>query len=476
MNYIDKQQFLEKVIVSVRALSISQIVSSRISLKREGRHHKGFCPFHNDNKLGSFIVTDAMGIYKCFSCGAGGDAISFIANNDGLNYVEAAFKIALDKNIISYSEYQEYYERRVYTKEQVKKIEKIYIDLDKNKFENAIAEPNVLNEVYQLFIQATKDLYNDNNNYDGLLSLEHKELLLNGRKLSEVEIINDQYFTFPTRRVLKRFAKLIRAQYGKEDILGTIPGFYKEAGKDYYTFTKHSGIGIPIRNAFNIITGIQVRNDKKIENRNRYIWFSSSFANYDDRYSNGTSSGSPIDVIYPKELKIKSSVFITEGRFKAQQIAKEYGAITISVQGVSTWKGIITEVKNILTSNQIKFLYPDIPKNFDFKGIMIAFDADMNYKYQVYQQANKMSSYLQSNNYSTFYVIWNEIFGKGIDDLILSGNKKKLSKMPCTEWDLIYSDMTKTILDETEYLKMVDVPQEVLKEYFIKHMNHLLIR
>ena len=46
-----------------------------------------------------------------------------------------------------------------------------------------------------------------------------------------------------------------------------------------------------------------------------------------------------MDVLYPKEFPSKA-LFITEGRFKSEAIISRLGAISVSVQGVSSWKGI----------------------------------------------------------------------------------------------------------------------------------------
>ncbi len=80
---------------------VYEIVSSYVELKRNGRLYKACCPFH-DEKTPSFTVTPDRGIYKCFGCGAGGDAISFIEKHEGVNFKEAveigAKKLRLDFN------------------------------------------------------------------------------------------------------------------------------------------------------------------------------------------------------------------------------------------------------------------------------------------------------------------------------------------------------------------------------------------
>ena len=69
---------------------ITDLVSSYVSLdsRRQGRTHKGLCPFHNE-KTPSFMVYEDTQSFYCFGCGAGGDAITFTMKIENLDYVEA---------------------------------------------------------------------------------------------------------------------------------------------------------------------------------------------------------------------------------------------------------------------------------------------------------------------------------------------------------------------------------------------------
>jgi DNA primase len=71
------------------------------SLKRPGWNDGGLCPFHSDNKSGSFRVNLITGAYKCFSCGAaGGDVIAFTISYYGLQFAEALAKLADDWGLV----------------------------------------------------------------------------------------------------------------------------------------------------------------------------------------------------------------------------------------------------------------------------------------------------------------------------------------------------------------------------------------
>ena len=72
---------------------LSDVVGRRVKLVRKGRRHSGLCPFHAE-KTPSFSVVDDDGFYHCFGCGAHGDAISFLRETEGLEFMEAVERLA----------------------------------------------------------------------------------------------------------------------------------------------------------------------------------------------------------------------------------------------------------------------------------------------------------------------------------------------------------------------------------------------
>ena len=79
--------------------SIADVISEQVTLKPAGGGNlKGLCPFH-DEKTPSFNVSTAKGVYFCYGCGAGGDAITFVMNLDHLTFVEAVERLAAKSNI-----------------------------------------------------------------------------------------------------------------------------------------------------------------------------------------------------------------------------------------------------------------------------------------------------------------------------------------------------------------------------------------
>ena len=74
----------EELVTQIKdRLDILDVVSQQVILKKNGSHYWGLCPFHKE-KTPSFSVNPALGIYKCFGCGAGGDAITFIMKTQNI--------------------------------------------------------------------------------------------------------------------------------------------------------------------------------------------------------------------------------------------------------------------------------------------------------------------------------------------------------------------------------------------------------
>ncbi|WP_456322782.1 DNA primase [Hydrogenimonas sp.] len=78
-------------------VDIVDVISNYVELKKNGANFKGLCPFH-DEKSPSFVVSPTKQFYKCFGCGAGGDAIKFVMEFEKLSYPEAIEKLASQYN------------------------------------------------------------------------------------------------------------------------------------------------------------------------------------------------------------------------------------------------------------------------------------------------------------------------------------------------------------------------------------------
>jgi DNA primase len=84
----------ESTLAEIRArVSIVEIISAHISLRKAGRNYTGLCPFHGE-KTPSFSVNEEGGFYHCFGCGAGGNAFTFLSKVEGLSFPEAVRRLA----------------------------------------------------------------------------------------------------------------------------------------------------------------------------------------------------------------------------------------------------------------------------------------------------------------------------------------------------------------------------------------------
>jgi hypothetical protein len=80
------------------AARIYDVVAQFVNLKRSGTRYKALCPFH-DERTPSFYVTPSEGIYKCFGCGKGGDAVDFLMKYNRIKYPDALRHLAAMYNI-----------------------------------------------------------------------------------------------------------------------------------------------------------------------------------------------------------------------------------------------------------------------------------------------------------------------------------------------------------------------------------------
>ncbi|MDR1294565.1 MAG: DNA primase [Bifidobacteriaceae bacterium] len=83
---------------------IEEVVGERVALKPGGSGSlKGLCPFH-DEHTPSFHVRPALGLWHCFGCGEGGDAIAFLRKADALSFVEAVEYLAARCGVVLHYE------------------------------------------------------------------------------------------------------------------------------------------------------------------------------------------------------------------------------------------------------------------------------------------------------------------------------------------------------------------------------------
>src|SRR3954465_5367994 len=70
------------------AVDMVEVVGARTDLRRVGTRWTGLCPFH-DERTPSFSVNAEHKLYHCFGCSESGDAIKFVMETEGLDFVGA---------------------------------------------------------------------------------------------------------------------------------------------------------------------------------------------------------------------------------------------------------------------------------------------------------------------------------------------------------------------------------------------------
>ncbi|MCU7496454.1 MAG: DNA primase [Ignavibacteria bacterium] len=90
----------EHKIEEVRSsISIVDVISEFVQLKKRGKNYIGLCPFHQE-KTPSFIVSSDKQIFHCFGCHAGGNVFKFLMDYESISFVEAVQEIAKRSGII----------------------------------------------------------------------------------------------------------------------------------------------------------------------------------------------------------------------------------------------------------------------------------------------------------------------------------------------------------------------------------------
>ncbi len=87
-------------------VKVEDIVGEFVALRRRGVNLIGLCPFHNE-KTPSFNVSPTRNIYKCFGCGKGGDAVTFLMEHEqytfpeAIRYIAQRYSIELEETVTS---------------------------------------------------------------------------------------------------------------------------------------------------------------------------------------------------------------------------------------------------------------------------------------------------------------------------------------------------------------------------------------
>ena len=88
----------EKIEEIKRQTDIAALIGQYIPLKKVGKNYRALCPFHSEREP-SFYVSPEKGIYYCFGCKKGGNAITFLMEYEKLDFPTAVKKLAKELGI-----------------------------------------------------------------------------------------------------------------------------------------------------------------------------------------------------------------------------------------------------------------------------------------------------------------------------------------------------------------------------------------
>ncbi len=269
------------------------------------------------------------------------------------------------------------------------------------------ADADKLNEVYSALLNSLE------------LNELHSDDLLNKRGLSETTIAQNLYVSVPSFESRFEVARKLAEYFNLEGV----PGFYLDDGQWALNMT-FSGFYVPYRDEQGRIIGLQIRQDKNVENK--YMWLSSKGK------EKGCSSGVPLHFVNPELVKESGKVFITEGALKADIIAQYLNVGVVAMGGV-----------NVLNPEMlVDYLLEVFP---DLKKVILAFDMDWDIKNEVRKALLKLLDVLKDEStLEVEAIIWNKDSGKGLDDVLWN----------IKQADLNFEDLTETV-SETQYQEML---------------------
>lgn len=154
------------------------------------------------------------------------------------------------------------------------------------------------------------------------------------------------------------------------------------------------GIGIPTKDSDGRIQAIQFRRrgTSKGFDGARYKWLTSAPGPNTPDTIIGISPGTPVGVYLPKDLsKFDRSLLISEGHFKADQLAKAANAISLSVPGVQNFKNLDEEINKLALNKDLRF-----------NKIRIFYDMDIYKNENVFKALVNLNDYLNSEAMSSY--------------------------------------------------------------------------
>lgn len=391
-----------------KTVPILTVIGRYIPLTKKGGWWYGLCPFHDDKHIGSFVIFPNSGRFKCYACGESGDAIDFVGKICGVDALTASIRIAEDAGLIATGAVR-----------RIRETSRRQVNMEralppKQELEQSLLAPKAdmvhMDKVYQCFASVADPL-----------TKEFREMLLHERRLTEDDLRS--YFVYPSRSDAAKLWPKFRAQLtkvfgpvsreGQAKLLLGVPGFFLDHNRRVqFAAQKERGLGIMVYNRDKLLSGLQIRAVGAVEKNQRYRFMSSGFANGSSGScgSYGCACGYVEDILFPKEKKWNHTIAITEGRFKADALSK-LGFLVVNLHSISNWSAGCEAAAALAQTWK--------PRKF-----IAAYDAESNPA--VHRSAQHLHHALNPIRPVEF-AVWDPKYGKGIDDVVNSGNINKIS-------------------------------------------------
>lgn len=210
--------------------NIVDIVSNYVSLNKRGKNYFGVCPFHDDHSP-SMSVNEEKQMFKCFTCGVGGNVFTFVSKYENIDFISSVKKVG----------------------------ELVGINVDTSNYKK---QDSIYKSDYEIMDYATKIYQNNLNSNLGTDAREYLE----SRKFSK-ECIKDFSIGFSTRDN-KGLYNLISKKYKNKDLedLGLI-----NINGTFYSDVFTNRIMIPIKDHNNNVVGFTGRVITKDYDGGKYI-------------------------------------------------------------------------------------------------------------------------------------------------------------------------------------------------------------
>jgi hypothetical protein len=228
------------------------------------------------------------------------------------------------------------------------------------------------------------------------LESRHRDAL-GARGLDDRVIEAGGYRSLPLRERARIAAEL--AGLFDEGLLLTIPGFHTREGttKTYLSFAGPAGLVVPVRDVEGRIVALKIRRDDPGDGP-KYLYVSSTA-------SGGPGPGAPVHVpLHNARNGSVGAVRLTEGELKADAATHLSGLLTISVPGVSAWRGALAVLAGMAPS-----------------CVQLAFDADATVNPLVAKAAEATAVAMTHEGYEVVLEQWDAMLAKGVDDALIRG-------------------------------------------------------